>query len=36
MSDRAFLRTTEILEERDAHRWEDDPMSSEDYEEHKV
>lgn len=36
MSDRAFLRTTEILEERDAHRWEDDPMSSEDYEEHKI
>ena len=36
MSDRAFLRTTEILEERDAHRWEDDPMSSEDYEEHKL
>ncbi len=36
MSDRASLRTTEILEERDDHRWEDDPMSSEDYEEHKV
>ena len=36
MSDRAFLRTTEILEEREAHRWEDDPMSSEDYEEHKL
>ncbi|WP_339376688.1 DUF6335 family protein [Chlorogloea sp. CCALA 695] len=36
MSDSAFLRTTEILEERDTHRWEDDPMSSEDYEEHKI
>ena len=33
---RASLRTTEILEDRDDHRWEDDPMSSEDYEEHKV
>jgi len=36
MSDRASLRTTEILEERDNRRWEDDPMSSEDYEEHKL
>ncbi len=36
MSDRASLRTTEILEERDERRWEDDPMSSEDYEEHKI
>ena len=36
MSDSASLRTTEILEERDNRRWEDDPMSSEDYEEHKV
>ncbi len=36
MSDSASLGTTEILEERDNHRWEDDPMSSEDYEEHKV
>ncbi len=35
MSDRAFLRTTEILEERDDRRWELDPMSSEDYEEHQ-
>ncbi len=35
MSDRASLRTTEILEERDNRRWEDDPMSSEDYEEHQ-
>ena len=36
MSDRESLRTTEILEERDNRRWEDDPMSSEDYEEHKI
>ncbi len=35
MSDRAFLRTTEILEQRDDRRWELDPMSSEDYEEHQ-
>ncbi|MBW4664858.1 MAG: hypothetical protein KME01_11780 [Chroococcus sp. CMT-3BRIN-NPC107] len=35
MSDRAFLRTTEILEERDDRRWELDPMSSEDYEQHQ-
>lgn len=35
MRDRAFLRTTEILEERDDRRWELDPMSSEDYEEHQ-
>jgi Family of unknown function (DUF6335) len=35
MSDRAFLRTTEILEDRDDRRWELDPMSSEDYEEHQ-
>ena len=35
MSDRAFLRTTEMLEDRDDRRWELDPMSSEDYEEHQ-
>ncbi|MBW4622020.1 MAG: hypothetical protein KME17_22030 [Cyanosarcina radialis HA8281-LM2] len=34
MDDRALLRTTEILEERDDRRWELDPASSEDYEEH--
>jgi len=33
MDDRAFLRTTEILEERDDRRWELEPSSSEDYEE---
>lgn len=33
MDDRAFLRTTEILEQRDDRRWELDPTSSEDYEE---
>ncbi|HEY9882578.1 MAG TPA: DUF6335 family protein, partial [Thermosynechococcaceae cyanobacterium] len=31
MDDRAFLRTTEILEQRDARRWELEPTSSEDY-----
>ncbi len=32
MDDRAFLRTTEILESRDDRRWELDPDSSEDYQ----
>ena len=36
MSDSESLGTTEILEARDDRRWEDDPMSSEDYEEHKL
>ncbi|WP_263971703.1 DUF6335 family protein [Leptolyngbya ohadii] len=31
MDDRAFLRTGEILEQRDDRRWELDPQSSEDY-----
>ncbi|MDX2098159.1 MAG: DUF6335 family protein [Leptolyngbyaceae cyanobacterium bins.59] len=31
MDDRAFLRTTEILEQRDDQRWELEPSSSEDY-----
>jgi len=31
MDDHAFLRTTEILEQRDARRWELEPTSSEDY-----
>lgn len=31
MDDRAFLRTNEILDQRDDRRWELDPMSSEDY-----
>jgi len=35
MDDRAFLRTEDILEERDDRRWELDPMSSEDYQERK-
>ncbi|MBD2042908.1 DUF6335 family protein [Microcoleus sp. FACHB-672] len=35
MDDRAFLRTTEILEERDDSRWELDPTSSEDYSERR-
>ncbi|MBD6620200.1 hypothetical protein FNW02_31535 [Komarekiella sp. 'clone 1'] len=32
MDDAAFLRTNDILEERDDSRWELDPMSSEDYQ----
>jgi hypothetical protein len=35
MDDRAFLRTTEILEERDDRRWEFEPKSSEDYSERR-
>lgn len=31
MDDRSFLRTNDILEDRDNRRWELDPMSSEDY-----
>lgn len=31
MDDRSFLRTNDILEERDARRWELEPNSSEDY-----
>jgi hypothetical protein len=31
MDDRAFLRTNEVLEQRDDRRWELDPLSSEDY-----
>ncbi len=33
MDDRAFLRTNDILEQRDDERWELDPTSSEDYQE---
>jgi hypothetical protein len=33
--DRVPLHTSEMLEERDSHRWELDPESSEDYEEHQ-
>ncbi len=32
MDDRAFLRTQDILEQRDNRRWELDPVSSEDYQ----
>ena len=35
MDDQAFLRTTEILEERDERRWDLDPESSEDYQERR-
>ncbi|MFB2937922.1 DUF6335 family protein [Aerosakkonemataceae cyanobacterium BLCC-F154] len=35
MNDRAFLRTTEILDQRDDRRWELDPFSSEDYQERR-
>ncbi|XHX77924.1 MAG: DUF6335 family protein [Stenomitos frigidus ULC029] len=35
MDDRAFLRTNEILEERDARRWELEPTSSEDYNDRR-
>lgn len=35
MDDRAFLRTNEILEQRDDRRWELDPKSSEDYEQRR-
>lgn len=33
--DRVFLRTNDILEERDDRRWELDPTSSEDYSERR-
>ncbi|NMG05502.1 DUF6335 family protein [Brasilonema sp. UFV-L1] len=33
MDDKAFLRTTDIFEQRDDNRWELDPKSSQDYEE---
>lgn len=32
MDDRAFLRTNEMMEQRDDRRWELDPMSSDDYQ----
>lgn len=35
MNDRAFLRTNEILAERDDRRWDLDPMSAEDYEDRR-
>ncbi|HEY9610128.1 DUF6335 family protein [Allocoleopsis sp.] len=33
--DQVFLRTNDILEERDDKRWDLDPMSSEDYQERR-
>lgn len=36
MDDRAFLRTNEILEQRDARRWELEPKSSEDYDDRRA
>ncbi len=35
MDDRAFLRTNDILEQRDDRRWELDPKSSEDYQDRR-
>lgn len=35
MDDRSFLRTQDILEDRDDRRWELDPKSSEDYRERR-
>ncbi|HEY9621277.1 MAG TPA: DUF6335 family protein [Crinalium sp.] len=35
MDDRTFLRTNDILEERDDRRWELDPKSSEDYSDRR-
>ena len=35
MDDRSFLRTQDILEDRDDRRWELDPTSSEDYQERR-
>lgn len=35
MDDKAFLRTQDILEQRDDSRWELDPKSSDDYENRK-
>ncbi|UBF30593.1 DUF6335 family protein (plasmid) [Kovacikia minuta CCNUW1] len=33
--DRSFLRTNDMLEQRDDRRWELDPQSAEDYKEHQ-
>lgn len=35
MDDHAFLRTTEILDQRDDRRWELDPLSSDDYSDRR-
>lgn len=36
IADKATLHTSEILEQRDAHRWELEPESAEDYEERET
>jgi Family of unknown function (DUF6335) len=36
MDDQAFLRTSEILEQRDDRRWELEPKSSEDYDDRRT
>ncbi|NJR40734.1 MAG: hypothetical protein HC781_20255 [Leptolyngbyaceae cyanobacterium CSU_1_4] len=36
MDDANFLHTKDILEQRDDHRWEMEPRSSEDYEERRA
>jgi Family of unknown function (DUF6335) len=36
MDDQAFLRTNEILEQRDNRRWELEPTSSEDYDDRQL
>ncbi|MEC4816320.1 MAG: DUF6335 family protein [Scytonema sp. PMC 1069.18] len=36
MDDKAFLRTTDMMEQRDDRRWELNPQSSEDYQQRKV
>uniref|UniRef100_B8HKE8 Uncharacterized protein n=1 Tax=Cyanothece sp. (strain PCC 7425 / ATCC 29141) TaxID=395961 RepID=B8HKE8_CYAP4 len=36
MADQTFLRTTELLEQRDDQRWELEPKSAEDYEERRA
>jgi hypothetical protein len=33
--DRSYLRTSDMLEQRDNRRWELDPQSAEDYEQHQ-
>jgi Family of unknown function (DUF6335) len=36
MDDQAFLRTSELLEERDDRRWELEPKSSEDFDDRRT
>ena len=35
MADQEYVHTSEVLETRDDRRWELDPQSSEDYQEHR-